>query len=138
MRSRRMNVLREIRNDVNGSKVLLDWIGEGVPASQEHANSRACVCLHGNEGVECPYHKAARWWERFFKDPIATAIRKQIELKSRMKLETPYDKDLKMCSVCGCCISTKVWVPTEHIKAHTPTAVMKKFPPWCWQLKETS
>jgi hypothetical protein len=132
-----MSVIDEIRRDVQAAKILSDWIGEGSPVSQRHANGRALVCLRGNEGKECPYHKAERWWD-VVKHAIAERIKQQIGIKNRMQLSTPHDADLKMCSACGCAMPVKVWVPMKHVVEHTPKEVFDKMPSYCWQVKERS
>ena len=131
-----MNLLDEIRKTVDGAQTLKDWIGDGVPVRQEHANGRAMACLAGNNGLPCPHNKAPKWWERFFKDPVAGFIRRQLEVKNRMKLTTPHDESIHMCSICGCCLTLKVWTPIGHIKAHTPNHLLGQFPIYCWQRRE--
>lgn len=131
-----MNLIEEIRKDVVGAKVLADWIGDGVPVRSEHARGRAAVCLHGNEGNSCPHNKSPKWWEIFFKHPIAEAIRAQLYVKSKMNLSTPHDENLHMCSVCGCNLSLKVHTPIDHIKRHTSPDVLAQYPAYCWQRRE--
>lgn len=112
---------------------MRDWLGEGVPVPQEYANGRAVACLIGDNGNPCPHNRSPKWWEKLFKDPIAAAIREQLEVKNRMKLATPHDEQIHMCSICGCCLSLKVWTPIEFIKAHTSPREREQFPTWCWQ-----
>lgn len=130
-----MNLLNEAKKDVAGLATIKDWLGEGAHVPTEQASGRAAVCLKGNQGSECPHHHSPKWWE-IFKNPIADAIKRQIELKARMKLSTPHDENLAMCSACGCCMSVKIWVPIKHVKAHTTPEMMEKFPPYCWQKRE--
>ena len=130
-----MNLIDEAKQDAAGLATIKDWLGEGVAVRPEHAAGRASVCLFGREGMECFYHHSAHWWE-IFKSPIADAIKRQIELKASMSLTTPHDKELKMCSACGCCMAVKIWVPIQHIKAHTPDFMLAKFPSFCWQRRE--
>ena len=122
-----MSVLDEIRNDANGLALLYDWLGdEERPMRQHTADVRAAICL------DCNKHRPGKWWEQMVKDPIAEVIRKQLQIKHQMKLETTFDDVLGMCRVCGCCIRTKVWVPPKHLKNHTPLDRLKQYPPWCW------
>lgn len=131
-----MNLLNEIRNDIEGAKLLSDWIGEGVPVRQEHATGRALVCIQGNGGLPCEHFTAPYWWERAFKNPIADIIRMELEIKNTCQLSTPADDWERMCRICGCCVSLKVWAPIDHIKAHTTPEMKSKFPPFCWQKRE--
>lgn len=131
-----MSLLNEIKNDAAGYAVLHDWFGDGAtPVSQDTANTRAMACLHGDSGNECPYLTYPNWWDKK-KGAIADAIKEQLEKKSQLKLETYLDKNSRMCSVCGCCASLKVWTPTKHIAAHTSEELTKKFPGWCWVRQE--
>lgn len=131
-----MSLLNEISNDVAGYQVLLDWLGDGGhPVSQDTANTRAMACLHGDNGNECPYLTYPDWWEKQ-KGRVASAIKDQLEAKGKLKLETALDKNSRMCSVCGCCASLKVWTPIQFIKSHTSDEVAAKFPPHCWIRQE--
>lgn len=132
-----MDIIQEIRSDVKGAQVLADWIGEGVPVSEVWASHRAMACLSGNNGKECPHHKSPHWWE-LSKLPVADFIKQQIELKSKMRLSTPYDDKLKMCGACGCALSVKIWVPIKHIVAHTLTKQLDLMPAYCWQRREAN
>lgn len=128
-----MSLIDEIRNDVTGAAVLADWLGDGLnPVDQKVADARAAVCLTGNGGGECPHLKSPNWWDNQ-KGNIAFAIKEQLEAKSKMKLATELDATPRMCSICGCCMPLKAWVPIKHVAAHTSEDLVKKFVPWCWQ-----
>ncbi len=129
-----MSVFNEIKT---GASVLRDWFGDGLnPVGSAVANTRALVCLKGNDGLECPHLKAPNWWDEQIKNPAADAIKKQLEAKSHLKLETALDQHPRMCGVCGCCASLKVWTPLKHIAAHTSEETTKKFPAFCWIRQE--
>ena len=132
-----MSLFIELRNDITGTAVLRDWLGEGgSPVGQVQANRRAMACCAGNGGSPCPNNVAPNWWEEHVKDPIAEVIRKQLEIKNKIKLTTKHDDKLAMCSACGCNLSLKVQVPIEHIKRHTPRAVIDKLTAYCWLREE--
>lgn len=134
-----MNPIHELKNTVAGAAVLRDWFGDGLhPVSQDQANTRAMACLHGKSGVECPHLKAPNWWNAAAqaKDHIADAIKAQLAAKGSLKLETALDKHPRMCGVCGCCASLKVWTPIKHIAAHTSEELTKKYPAYCWIRQE--
>ncbi len=129
-----MSMLNEIQQSVTGAAVLRDWFGDGLhPVSQDQANTRSMACLHGNNGLECPNLAGANWLEQQIKNPIADAIKKQLETKNALKLETPMDKHPRLCRPCGCYMALKVWTPIEFIKAHTSEETVAKLPGWCWQ-----
>lgn len=123
-----MSVTNEI---LTGVATIKDWLGDGgAPVTQAQADQRAETCLRGNDGKECPHLTHPRWWEKT-KGGIAFAIKEQLEAKSDMKLVTELDQVPRLCNVCGCCMPLKAWVPIEHIAAHTPEDLVKKFPPYC-------
>lgn len=132
-----MNLIDEIRNDISGAKVLKDWWGSTLsPVAQRQADHRSLSCVIGNNGEKCPRNKEPRWWERHAKHPVAQAIKSQMEIKHKMKMETPLDDKLDLCSACGCELTTKIWVNIEHIKAHTSDETISKMPDFCWIIKE--
>ncbi len=128
-----MNILEELRNDAAGLKTLKDWIGDGLhPVHQDIADHRSMACVSGNNGEPCPHNKSPKWWERS-KDKIAAEIKRQIEVREQLKLSTPFDDSLHMCSACGCCLILKIFTPMKHIKAHTPEGRFESVPSYCWQ-----
>lgn len=107
-------------------EMLQDWLGEGmVPVSRIQAQQRANVCL------QCPKNEEGRI-DEFFKAPVAAFIRKQIEAKNGMKLRVDGEKRLHICSVCGCILRLKPWVPAKHLKEVTDAETLKSFPSNCW------
>ena len=129
-----MRVFDEIKKDARGLATLRDWWGDDLRhVSQALADHRSLACLRGNDGEACPHNKAPNWWERNIKNPIAKAIKRQLEIKARFAMSTPFDSMLHMCGECGCCLKTKIWTPIDHIKKHTPASVTKDWPVWCWQ-----
>ena len=125
-----MNLLERIRGDVEGAKLLSDWLGEGgIPVGLVKSQSRANIC------ETCPHNVEAKWWDRV-KHKIADTIKAQLELKHHMELSVSNENKLGMCSCCGCAIPLKVHTPIEHIKDHTPVEV--KYPHWCWITQEAN
>jgi hypothetical protein len=132
-----MKALNEIKQTAVGAAVLADWLGDGLHlVAQEKADRRALSCLTGNDGAGCPHLSHPGWWDSA-KGSVASAIKKQLEAKAGLKLETDLDRNVpRMCSVCGCCAPLKAWAPIKHIAAHTPEDLVKKFPPHCWIRQE--
>ena len=134
-----MSLLEKLRQDVEGLKLLNDWLGEGgnpVPSLQ--VESRAEACVRGNAGQPCPMNKAANWWNLHenAKNAIAQTIRAELELKYHLDLHAPNEEALHLCAVCGCCTALKVHTPIKHIKAHTTPEQLAKYPRHCWIKKE--
>lgn len=132
-----MSILEELRNDVVGVGLLVDWLGDGgEPVSQILAEHRAYACTHGDNGYPCKFNVEPGWWDKHVKEPIAETIRADLELKKRLRLHVSSEDALAMCKPCGCCMKLKIWTPLKHIRGHTPPEVFEKFPSWCWQRKE--
>lgn len=136
MRSTGMNIVEEIRNDINGAAALTDWLGDLDPVHEMVALFRAERCVQANNGEPCPWNVEPNWWERHAKHPVAQFIRKEMELKTGMNLRTGYDDKLHMCKLCGCALQLKVWVPMRHLEGRTNKDKFAKAPTWCWVKKE--
>lgn len=119
-----MNIWGTASNYANGAAILCDWIGSGGNVvDRDVAQARADVCL------KCPLH-TAKW---SFVESVAGAIKQQIGLKKHLKLRVDGEKKLHVCSVCGCAMRLKIWLPMERIK---PDGDEKsKYDPNCWLLK---
>lgn len=134
-----MNLLEELRNDVEGIQLLRDWLGDGgAPVSQMAAEHRAYTCVNGKAGDPCPLNKAPHWWNLLenAKSAIAETIRAELELKQHLQMRVTSEEGLAMCSACGCCLKLKVWTPIEHIRAHTTPENIDKTPLFCWMRRE--
>lgn len=121
-------MIAELDNDIIGAAILRDWIGGGgEPVSKELADKRAHQCL------QCPMHRPAKFWEVAFKDPIARAIRRQLEMKRKMDLRLSCEEQIAMCATCGCCMRLKCWTPIKHIAEHTTDDKLSEYPKTgCW------
>lgn len=129
----RTNPLNILRNAAVGAEVLVEWIANGGEAApQEQANSRAAVC------VKCPLNLKGDW-ASLFTVPISNAIRKALGAKREMKLETPSDHELGVCTACDCPMALKVWVPFASFfpkMSKTAKDALNKENPVCWILQE--
>ena len=129
-------LIEEIKRDAEGVVLLNEWIGDGGhPVSQFLAESRANVCKRGYNGEPCPQHVEPLWWERA-KHAVAEKIKQQLELKNKIGMRVEQEEEMKMCRVCGCCTSLKVFVPIKFIADHTTTEQMLSYPTFCWQRQE--
>lgn len=121
-----MNILDEIKASATGVQILNEWIGEGgKPVDDWQAEARASVC------ETCPFNRYPKWWETA-KDFVAHRIKDALTIKHRLGFRTSNENALHMCQVCGCSTGLKVWVPIEHIKAHTHADTLAAFPKVCW------
>lgn len=110
---------------VNGARILADWIGDGGHVvGQEDAQRRADVCL------KCPKHST----NYSFAEPVADTIKSQLELKKHLEFRVRGEKSLHVCSVCGCVLRLKVWLPWERIKLDEDEK--PNYPASCWLLTE--
>lgn len=115
---------------VAGVKVMLDWLGSGLkPVDGPVAEARAQVC------VKCPQNQEGNFFQRI-EGEVAARIKKTVELKNSMKLQTTVDDKLQSCESCSCWMPLKVWVPMEHIKSHDTPEVLAKLDKNCWVLAE--
>lgn len=123
------NPISQLRNVAVGSEVLIEWIASGAEAvPQEQANGRAEVC------AKCPLNKKGDW-ASLFTVPISNAIRKALGAKREMKLETPSDHELGVCTACDCPMALKVWVPYASFFPKMSQAAkdaLNKENPICW------
>jgi hypothetical protein len=113
----------EIKTAARGTAVLLDWLTSGgQPVAKELAEARAKVC------VACPFNVEGTW----FTVAPAEIIRSTLSARSDLKLETPYDDQLKSCGICKCLNRLKPHVPLDHILKKTAPDIMASFPENCW------
>ena len=97
------------RNVAAGVETIVSWEDDGAPiVEQALANRRAEICS------VCPQNGKGGL-ERYFTVPAANAIRKQIERKHDMKMETPFDDKLGVCEACTCPLVLKPWMPLDNI-----------------------
>lgn len=118
---------------VAGVSTLVSWAEDGAPTvSQELANRRAAICTGGDDPVKaCPLNGKGGL-ESYFTVPAQEAIRKQLERKRLMKLETPMDEMLGVCTACDCPLGLKVWMPLGNILAKMLPAAQEALAPNCW------
>lgn len=129
-----MSLLKEIARDVEGIKILKDWLGDGaIPVPMEQAIERAKIC------GDCPKNIRTRWWNfpQYLKDKVAESIRCQIEIKRHLKMEVPNEAELGTCDVCRCNMPLKIHTPIKYLVEHQGEDKMTDFPSHCWQRIES-
>lgn len=126
----------------SGAALQLDWLGDGGdPCPKEEAEARASVCATYQSSPDakpgCKWNEKGDW-TRYFTLPVSNAIKRELERKHHMKLETAHDDKLHICTLCSCPLSLKMWTPMPYIQAHMPQAVkddLRQNAPWCWIVK---
>lgn len=127
-----MNALEQIRQDVNGLKILHEWLGEGgKPVATQLANARAAVCM------ACPFNSTSAYFD-LFKSAAADFIMQHLAVKHSAGLTTEFDDELHICKECSCVLKLKVFVPFEHIRAYTSDKQLNELPAHCWQRREAN
>lgn len=116
-----------------GVEALVSWAGDGSPTVEpELANKRAAICSGGDDPTKaCPLNGKGGL-ESFFTVPVANAIRSQLERKRVMKLETPSDDHLGICTACFCPLPLKVWMPLDNILNKMLPEAQEALAPNCW------
>ena len=113
-------VVVSVKKTAAGIKVISEWLGSGLrPVDQSLAEKRGSRC------VECPMNVDPNWIQKL-DEVTATYIKKLIEIKNDMKLETKYDNQLNSCSICDCPMKLKVHVPISHISNETSTDTLNR------------
>jgi hypothetical protein len=136
------SLLQKARAVVAGSEILVKWIQEGQPVVlQEVANRRAATCAvlqregrkdeNGNPIPGCPKNGKGGL-EAYFTVPVSNAIRHELERKKQMKLETPLDEQLNVCTACSCPLPLKVWIPLENIVGKLSADQKSALDEKCW------
>lgn len=107
------------------------WLGAGgKPVPREHAQSRADICL------QCPWRDDSGDIYSKLAGNVASIVRRQVELKSMMKLEVDREDELNICGICWCVLKLKVHVPIEFIQQITDEETKNQFPSYCWIKRE--
>lgn len=121
-----MSLFDRVKKITNGVSILTDWLGSGgIVVAQELAQKRADVCL------SCPLHSTTG----SVTEVAMVAFKQQIEVKKKLKLRVNGEKQLHLCTVCGCAMRLKIWPPIEII---APDAEERQdLHVNCWLLSES-
>lgn len=115
-----------VKKTAAGIGLVRDWIGSGLkPVDKSLAELRAGVC------VDCPQNGDPNWIQKL--DAVAAeGVKKLLEIRNDLRLETPHDAKLFSCQACDCALRLKVWAPSNHILEHTSPEVKANLDPRCW------
>ncbi len=120
------NAVGGVKRVAAGVGLLIEWVGEsGKVVEKPLAEQRAEVC------TICPKNGKGGFTD-YFTVPAAERIKKQLEIKNDLQLQTSRDEDLRVCEACLCPLKLKVWTPLGHILKHMKEDVKKELHSKCW------
>jgi len=116
-----------------GAASQMEWwlTNHGQPVPREQAEHRAVICC------ECPKNNP-EGIDAWFTRPAAALIRKKLEARSDLKLETSHDSKLGICEVCDCVLQNAVHEPLEIKKKHMRASELSNLWSACWILSESN
>lgn len=107
-----------------GTETLLRWvISGGGYCDQPEAERRAAIC------AKCPQNTAIIGCSSCSM-PSLNAVIESV----RLGRHTSQDAVLQGCTVCGCSLRAKVWLPMGVLRSSTPGEQLSRFPSHCWML----
>lgn len=122
-----MNLWNQIKNIPGGAKHLADWIGDGGHVvDRDEAQKRANICQTCALNVPGLAITSA----------VASAIKAQLSLKSKIRLRVDGEKKLHNCDACGCVLRLLVWEPQERVESHLTDEERQKLPEFCWKVSK--
>lgn len=128
-------VVAGARNAVIGAANLLAWTDDGKTVSKEQAAERASICAEKSPTGRCPMNGSGDW-RATFTNAVAVVIKKQLEARDSLGLNTPYDQKLGVCDACACPLPLKVWSPLKYALRKMSDDTKSKLPAHCWLLTE--
>jgi len=112
---------------VSGTLTLARWLVSGrQKVSEDQANKRAAIC------VGCRWNQPAMGCTSCNRGQIDRAVESVVGGSRTM-----YHDQLNACTVCGCGLRAKVWLPIESLKETFFGPKIGQFPEWCWLRKES-
>lgn len=113
-----------------GAQANAEFILSGQPPVEESvATARAAVC------VACPLNQPGDLGN-FFERATAEMLRQAIGGLHELKLQTPHDVKLGVCSACYCPMRLKCWYPLDFISKHMNPETKSALHPSCWVTAE--
>ena len=121
------SVVEQLDKLARGAASLLDWWvkEQGTPVPAEQSATRAFIC------TECPKNNQEDLGNWFTKQ-ASEWIRKKLEARKDLKLETPHDEKLGVCEACSCPLKLAVHQPLDiklrHLSPESKAALWSA----CW------
>lgn len=126
-----MNIWNQIKVIPNGAIHAAELVGEsGHLPDPEVAQARADICNgHNPSGNRCPLNDSGF----AIAAPVAFAIKQLLKFKSQLNLKVDGERQLGLCSGCGCSIRLLVWQPADKVSRELSDEERVKIPAWCWK-----
>lgn len=120
-----------VKKMASGAALLFEWQESGqAPVDSELSAKRASIC------VDCPKNDQGGF-TKYFTASVSENIRKRFQKLHDMKLTTPSDAVLGVCSACLCPLKLKVHTPLDLIVKRMKPEVRADLAPQCWILANT-
>ena len=120
--SRWASFKKTIAQVTSGTRTLSSWVVKGRPlVSQEEADRRAEICS------TCQFNVSPSGCTGCSMGTLREVINSLVGNKI-----TKDDAKLQSCSICGCALKAKVWVPLDIIQRFLPKAMKEELPGHCW------
>lgn len=117
-----MHLIEIAKKYKDGLDTIVEWLGAGgVCVDIPKAQARTSICL------KCPHNVPGG----ILPESIASAIKRQVQLKNEIGLKTEGMKDLRTCELCTCYLPLKIFVPLENLGVDEKEA-SEQFPEFCW------
>ena len=117
-----MNLIELAKKYSDGLQTITEWLGTGGTCVDiKKAQNRTDICL------KCDKNQPGG----IIPESVASAIKKQVELKNSIGLRTLGMKSLKTCQLCSCYLPLKIFVPLENLGVDEKEAT-EQFPSYCW------
>lgn len=117
-----------------GAAPTLEWLGSGreaVPHAQAELRAEFCA--------PCPMNDTNRQVVDWFTIPTSNMIKKALELRDDLKLNTRFDGQLGVCRACYCPMQLKVHTPLDIILKYLKPDIRADLAKGknCWILAES-
>lgn len=121
-----MNLIDAAKKYVTGAEIIAEWLGSGaITVPQEQAQKRADCC------IACPMNVKGG----IVSDSVAKAVKRQVEIKNKLKLRVSGEQRLGKCQACLCESKLKIWLPLQRILPDAEE--LNNFAPGCWLRTES-
>jgi hypothetical protein len=132
-----------LKNIPHGIKSIVEWLGSGGQVVDPgESQRRADICNHGMPaGLPCPCNikefdngivEAAC---AAMEEVVADVVKRHLEVKNALELRVKGEKQLGICSKCGCQLKLLVHEPPERMVKQMQQGERESLPDHCWKKK---
>lgn len=119
-----------LKRTAYGVAPLIEWLSSGGQAvATELSAKRAGIC------AGCPRNQPPDW-TKFFTVKASEMIKAELERRADLKLSTPFDNKLGICTACLCPMQLKVHTPLDIILKHLKPEIRSDLDGRCWILHQ--